>query len=859
MATVDRSFLLSVVHIAVFLLPAVVAARARSSLTAGDILTPPNYITSPSGDFAFGFHSLDSNDSFLLAIWFQFDGTVVWFATDSSSGSAVVATPHSVLSFTAAGQLSLDNSLWNPDTGQVQSVRSLVVLRDSGNLQFVRADGTAIIWESFQHPTDTLLPGQLMRPGTRLRSRGTNSSIASMGRFSLVVQTDGNIVMYMLDQPGAGSANNAYWSTGTCCVDNGNTTLFFDDVDDSAGGAGHLYYVLTDGSKRNLTTPFSDTILQHSNTTASRLYYQHATLDPDGIFRVYIVPRRNTAAGKWAVVDMFPSDGCKTVTNSLHGMCGPNSYCIYRTDNKQLDCECPSGYTFLDAQFRYKGCIPSFVQDTCDGETHSSEFKLVELPNTNWARSVSYQTHASVTEERCSDLCLSNCLCAAALFDGNSSSCSEAGILTSGWQTNDTTVRTLIKVRTKRPPLLRALIPHYLMIAGLSVLVLVTTCILVVHCYINKQKQNARKRDDHLNARVFTRKELHRATNGFNRLLGQGGFGKVYHGVVKCLQPPHDVAVKELKSTDYEYKETEFENEVKSIGRIHHKNLVRMVGYCKEGTHRMLVFEFMPRGSLQDFLFRSSSEDERPPWSWRAGAAISIARGLEYLHYGCSTQIIHCDIKPDNILLDDKYEPRITDFGIARLLGDDKVKQTITHVRGTVGYLAPEWFISSDRRVDCKVDVFSFGVMLLEMICCRRWCLLPDHQQQDGRGLTRRRRNEEDAADDDGDQDDHGVAVTLMAWVADQIVREGNAERIIIQGDNEALQDLQRVERFARVALWCVQVDPSARPTMRSVVWMLEGTADVPPLPDPSPRARNDFSAILSSASTGTHDQSNVE
>ncbi|GJM97967.1 hypothetical protein PR202_ga14936 [Eleusine coracana subsp. coracana] len=616
MAIVDRSLLFSVVHLALFLLPAVVAARTRSSLTAGDILTPPSYITSPSGDFAFGFHSLDSNDSFLLlAIWFQFDGTVVWFATDSSSGSAVLATPHSVLSFTAAGQLSLDNSLWNPDTDQVQSDRSLLVLRDSGNLQLVRADGTAIIWESFQHPTDTLLPGQLMRPGTRLRSRGTNTNIASMRRFSLVVQTDGNIVMYMLDQPGTGSANNAYWSTGTCCVDNGNTTLFFDDVD-SAAGAGHLYYVLTDGSKRNLTTtPFSQ-ILQHSNTTASRLYYQHATLDPDGIFRVYIVPRRNTAAAgrKWAVVDMFPSDGCKTVTNSLHGMCGPNSYCIYRTDNKQLDCECPSGYTFLDAQFRYKGCIPSFVQDTCDGEIHSSEFKLVELPNTNWARSISYQTHTSVTEERCSDLCLSNCLCAAALFDGNSSSCSEASILTSGWQTNDTSVRTLIKVRTKRPPL-RALIPHYLMIAGLSVLVLVTTCILVVHCYITKQQQNARKKD-HLNARVFTRKELYRATNGFNKLLGQGGFGKI---------------------------------------------------------------------------------------------------------------------------------------------------------------------------------------------------------------------------------------------------KEGNAERIIIQGDNEALQDLQRVERFTHVAMCCVQVDPSARPTMRSVVWMLEGTADVPPLPDPSPRARNDFSAILSSASTGTHDQSNVE
>jgi serine/threonine protein kinase len=243
-------------------------------------------------------------------------------------------------------------------------------------------------------------------------------------------------------------------------------------------------------------------------------------------------------------------------------------------------------------------------------------------------------------------------------------------------------------------------------------LFLATACILLVHCYITNKKERNRK---HLSATVFTRKELRRATNGFSKLLGQGGFGKVYHGIVKSLEP-HDVAVKELRSTD-EYQETEFENEVQSIGRIHHRNLVRMIGYCKEGVHRMLVFEFMPGGSLGDVLFKPS---ERPSWSWRAEAAMAIARGLEYLHYGCTAQIVHCDIKPDNILLDDKRIPKITDFGIARLLDGDKLKQTITHVRGTLGYLAPEWF-SSERKVDSKVDVFSFGVVLLEMICCRRY------------------------------------------------------------------------------------------------------------------------------------------
>ncbi|PVH65907.1 hypothetical protein PAHAL_1G102300 [Panicum hallii] len=790
--------------------PCALLALSPSSLAAGDSLKPPNYITSPSGDFAFGFHALDANDtsnsSFLLALWFRFDASrVVWFATDAGSGSAVVAPGQSVLSLTTAGQLSLanpgsDNALWNPYTDPRPNYGSLLVLRDNGNLQFVASDGKTVVWETFAHPTDTLLPGQSMPPGSSLRSRASDMDFL-VGRFSFNVQGDGNIVGYIVDLPGVTNPINAYWDTGTCCA--GNTTLFF-----NAGLVGHLYYLLTDGTKHNLTTPQS---LYSSNN--NRLFYQHAKLDPDGIFRVYILPKNTTGNGAstWHVMDLVPSDGCTKVTNiGQHGMCGPYSYCIYDA-NKRLDCECTSGYSFLDTQFRYKGCTPAFLPDSCDGKSHASEFKLMELPNTHWKSIVYYKWHQSITEEECQDLCLNNCLCGAALFDGNT--CVEAAMLTSGFQANDTTTRAMIKVRTKRPPVL---ILPYVVIAGLAMLLLATTCILLVYCYITKKAGKNR-----LSAMVFTRKELHRATNGFSKLLGQGGFGKVYHGIVKSLEP-HDVAVKELRSRD-EYQEVEFENEVQSIGRIHHKNLVRMVGYCKEGVHRMLVFEFMPRGSLGDILFKS----ERPSWSWRAEAALGIARGLEYLHYGCTSQIIHCDIKPDNILLDDKCVPKITDFGIARLLNGNKVKQTITHVRGTLGYLAPEWF-NNERKVDSKVDVFSFGIVLLEMICCRKY------PSEDGRQCN-------------DDASDPGMPVTLRAWVSD-LIREGSIERIV-QGDNSALQDLQRVERFARIAVWCVQGDPSTRPMMRNVVCMMEGTMEVYPLPSDPPRVHHDFPPPLSPSS----------
>jgi serine/threonine protein kinase len=862
-------------HLSLFLLamlllqPYVLVAMStttRSSLAAGDSLTPPNYITSPSGDFAFGFRALlDSNSSFLLAIWFRFDAgrKVVWFAADAAgSGSAVVvAAGQSVLNLTAAGQLSLlaaaaspSNAalLWSPYTDPSQNYGSLLALRDTGNLQFLAADGTTVVWESFGHPTDTLLPGQVMPPGTLLRSRASDdddTDYSSTGRFILIVQNDGNIVWYRTDLPGGSStSSNAYWSTQTCCVANGNTTLFFD-----AELVGHLYYQLTDGTSRNLTAP--QRVPASAAGTGSSFFYQHATLDPDGILRVYILPNNTGGHGgggnatTWSVVNPpVPSDGCQAVTNGRRGMCGPNSYCVYDADNR-LDCECLAGYTFLHTQSRYQGCAPAFLQDTCNNndhrrtKSHASEFQLVELPNTYWVDTIFYEQHQSVTAAQCQDLCLHNCHCAAALFNGSSNSCLEAPMLTAGWQQNGTSISTLVKVRIRGPP---AVILPYAVIAGLGMLFLVTACILLVHCYITNR--NARNRK-HLSATVFTRKELRRATNGFSKLLGQGGFGKVYHGIVKSLEP-HDVAVKELRSGD-EYQETEFENEVQSIGRIHHKNLVRMVGYCKEGVHRMLVFEFMPGGSLGDVLFKPSGE-RRPSWSWRAEAAVAIARGLEYLHYGCTAQIVHCDIKPDNILLDDRRIPKITDFGIARLLDGDKLKQTITHVRGTLGYLAPEWF-SSERKVDSKVDVFSFGVVLLEMICCRKHPPPPpppapapaDDGGQDGPRCS---------DDDDDSEEDIGMPVTLRAWVSD-LVREGEVWRAV-QGDKEALQDLERVERFARIASWCVQGEPSMRPTMRSVVWMMEGAMEVdvllPADDPPAPRRVHDFSAAA--GSSGTHD-----
>jgi serine/threonine protein kinase len=212
-----------------------------------------------------------------------------------------------------------------------------------------------------------------------------------------------------------------------------------------------------------------------------------------------------------------------------------------------------------------------------------------------------------------------------------------------------------------------------------------TLCFCSSFIYRNKVANVREENNVESNLRSFTYKELTEATEGFKDELGRGAFGGVYKGAIKTGFT-NFIAVKKLDGV-VEHGEKEFKTEVTVIGQTHHKNLVRLLGFCDEGQHRLLVYEFLSNGTLADFLFGSL----RPSWKQRTQIAFGIARGLLYLHEECSTQIIHCDIKPQNILIDDYYNARISDFGLAKLLAINQ-SQTKTAIRGTKGYVAPEWF-----------------------------------------------------------------------------------------------------------------------------------------------------------------------
>ena len=296
---------------------------------------------------------------------------------------------------------------------------------------------------------------------------------------------------------------------------------------------------------------------------------------------------------------------------------------------------------------------------------------------------------------------------------------------------------------------------------------------------------------------LFDYNAVRTATRNFSEKLGSGSFGTVYRGALPDGTP---VAVKKLDG--FQQGEKQFRAEVVTLGVIQHVNLVRLRGFCSEGNKRALVYDYMANGSLDSYLFKSGGSAAKVlSWGQRYVVALGVARGLAYLHEKCRECIIHCDIKPENILLDDEMGAKLADFGMAKLVGHD-FSRVLTTMRGTLGYLAPEWLTGAP--VTAKADVYSFGLLLFE--------------------LVRGRRN--NAPTEKGG---YGTYFPVHAAVS---LHDGDVVGLL----DERLArdaDVKEVERVCRVACWCIQDEEGDRPTMGLVVQQLEGVADValPPIP----------------------------
>ncbi|XP_047965773.1 rust resistance kinase Lr10-like [Salvia hispanica] len=290
-------------------------------------------------------------------------------------------------------------------------------------------------------------------------------------------------------------------------------------------------------------------------------------------------------------------------------------------------------------------------------------------------------------------------------------------------------------------------------------------------------------------------------TKGFREKLGEGGFGSVYKGK---LRSGNHVAVKLLGKGKTNGQD--FINEIATIGRIHHVNVVQLVGYCAERSKRVLVFDFMSNGSLEKYIFNKEKACSLN-WDEKFKIAMGVARGIEYLHRGCDIQILHFDIKPHNILLDNNFVPKVSDFGLAKLCSVDKDTVTLTAARGTIGYVAPELINRSIGEVSSKADVYSFGMLLMEMV-----------------GLNKELK---------GNNDDS--TKYFPNWIYDHINQDREIEIEKAEentGNDENGSRKSLVRKMTIVALWCIQMSPNDRPSMNQVLGMLE--ADVERLQVPA-------------------------
>ncbi|XP_073103307.1 cysteine-rich receptor-like protein kinase 4 [Elaeis guineensis] len=305
--------------------------------------------------------------------------------------------------------------------------------------------------------------------------------------------------------------------------------------------------------------------------------------------------------------------------------------------------------------------------------------------------------------------------------------------------------------------------------------------------------------------------------------LGQGGFGPVYRGI---LPNGKEIAVKRLSTRSHQGT-TEFKNEVRLIAKLQHRNLVRMLGCCIQNEERLLVYEYLANKSLDSFLNILQTNSERRSlldWRRRLDIIAGIARGLLYLHEDSLLKVIHRDLKAGNVLLDSDMNPKISDFGMAKIFEGELGEANTNRIVGTYGYIAPEYAIEGIFSV--KSDVFSFGVLLLEILSGQK---NSDHYQQHGRTLLR--------------------SVTWELWnqergleLIDPLLRDSYSP-------NEA-------SKCIRIALLCVQENVERRPTMSLVVTMLRSEQMVLPEPTQPPTYVRRQAPVPDASSTSTEGRS---
>lgn len=836
--------------------PAATSAVDGDTLAAGQALAAGDKLVSRNGKFALGFFQFRQNlpggggtgtsaavvvpsPGWYLGVWFNKIPvcTPVWIAnrdrpiteselkvaqlrvasTDGNNKLLVVVTSNT--------NTSADNSIIIVANTTTNGSSVHVVLTDTGNLVLLpqteallssasapaaSSSSSSSLWQSFDYPTDVGLPGAKIGwtklAGGRYFSRRFISKKSqvdpSPGSYSISIDTNG----FMQLTRNAPSVQ--YWSWTSGSLGNLVTALTaLIDMDPRTKGLLKPGYVAT----------ADEVYFTYSITDESASVF--VPVDVTGQLKLMLWSDSKRA---WETIYAQPSDFCVT-----SAVCGPFTVCNGNSGPSPSSfCTCMDTFSIRSPRHwelgdLTEGCARTTPLD-CEAANRSSNGSPAPAGSTDVFHPIaqvalplpynSRPIEDATTQNGCEAACLGDCNCTAYSFstdgkcsvwngdllnvDQADSTISSQGVLYLRLAKSDFQGLSRGNKRTPTAAIAAGAV-------GSGILVLAVLALVIWRCNNVPPPLHAGVGDGG-GIMAFKHTDLCRATKNFSDRLGGGGFGSVFKGL---LGDSTAVAVKRLD--DARQGEKQFRAEVSSVGMIQHINLVRLIGFCCEGDKRLLVYEHVVNGSLDAHLFQQSSAAAVATaldWSKRYRIAVGVARGLCYLHQSCRECIIHCDIKPENILLDASFAPKIADFGMAAFVGRD-FSRVLTTFRGTAGYLAPEWL--SGVPITPKVDVYSFGMVVLEIVSGQR--------NTPPQALSR---------------SGYYHAAAYFPVQAITKLHEGDMQDLVdprLQGD----LSLEEAERLFKVAFWCIQDDECDRPTMADVVRVLEGLQelDMPPVP----------------------------
>ncbi|KAM3302397.1 G-type lectin S-receptor-like serine/threonine-protein kinase [Capsicum chacoense] len=745
-----------------------------------------NVVVSGGGIYELGFFSPGNSKNRYVGMWYKNIPVrkVVWVA----NREAPLTSRAGILKVVEPGILVLvngtNNVVWSTNTSR--SVQNPIAqLLDSGNLVVKQAGDGNFLWQSFDHPTNTLFPGvklgwNFVTGREVYLSSWKNEEDPAPGDYT-----------YRCDP--SGYPQNFLKKGSTVIYRSGPWNgLRFGGATNSRYGNFYNYKIVSTNTEVYFQTYRAPTVI------ASFM------LNPNGVVQLLTWVDGEQA---WVPFFIIPGDNCDT-----YKLCG--SYGSCNSNDFPVLCGCLDKFVPKNSEAWNKadwsgGCVRRTQLNCSQGDVFL-KYSQLKLPDTrnSWS-------NVTMTLEECKNMCSKNCSCMAYsnadIRDGGSECLLWFNDLLDIRQVPKGGLDIYIRVAASESDDSlersngkkgKALI----WILASSVGVILVLLSMLIYYRRRKKILELKKRGrlghsgncaEEFEIPLFDLSTIAKATNNFSIdvKIGEGGFGPVYKGKLEG----QEIAVKRLSRTSTQ-GENEFMNEVLCIAKLQHRNLVKIIGCCVEGEEKMLIYEYLPNGSLDSFIF-DDTQNKVLDWPKRFHIINSIARGLLYLHQDSQLRIIHRDLKANNILLDKDMNPKISDFGLAKICEEDDNEAKTNRVVGTRGYLSPEY--ASQGLYSVKSDVFSFGILVLEIVS----------------GKSNRRFS----------HPDHYLNLLGHAW---KIYKEGRSIELL----DERLSDTcsrSEVERSICVGLLCVQQCPEDRPSMSSVVFMLNNEGVLPQAKQP--------------------------